>query len=112
MAINPTTTLATPILTYASPAQKKAVSNESEEDKARPLPPVEQSTKSAENANRRKNPNQISDNELNDDQIVKRREESPEDDTQHDPDEGNDLVEDMLFFASKGLSNKDSDGVK
>jgi hypothetical protein len=112
VAINPTANLATPILTYASPAQKKAVSNENEEEKARPLPPVEQSTKGAESGNRRKNPNQVSDNLLDDEQIVKRREESNENTSEDSQDESRELVDDMLYFASKGLSNKESDGVK
>lgn len=128
MAINPTSSLSAPILTYASPAQKKAVGMENEEDKPRPLPPVEQSDKGEKSANRKRDPNRIEDDlperqssssnqqhESQKEQDVVRAVDDlckPLDSDYEDYPERAKNIDDMLFIASKGLSHKDSGGVK
>lgn len=133
MAINPTGPISTPILTYATPAQRKAVGQESEEDKARPLPPVEEGQQSEASANRKRDPNRIEE-ELPDRPPQER--ESPAKQASADPESeslGADpsaatqsagdapfslqrnpslAIEDLLDLAAKGLKYKDSDGVK
>lgn len=129
MAINPTSSLSTPILTYATAAHKKAVGMENEEDKPRPLPPVEQSDKGEKSANRKRDPNRIED-ELPERQSSHSQNQQQEPTEQQDDVSFSDLhgdkvdpdggdyperaknIDDMLFIASKGLSRKDSGGVK
>ena len=136
MAINPTGPISTPILTYATPAQRKAVGQENEEDKARPLPPVEEGQQSEASANRRRDPNRIED-ELPDEDAPKRQAtteaaEEQADDQSEEPSRSHHLpssaspnttslpllesspvaIDDLLDLAAKGLKYKDSDGVK
>lgn len=137
MAINPTGPMSMPILTYATPAQRKAVGQENEEDKARPLPPVEEGQQSEASANRRRNPNRIED-ELPEDgppprhtaistnhDELEHSDENEEDSLGHSPANvalsPRDVpiqslaamgIDDVLEFAAKGLLYKDSDGKK
>ncbi|HSG59987.1 MAG TPA: hypothetical protein VLA24_00990 [Pseudomonadales bacterium] len=137
MAINPTGPISTPILTYATPAQRKAVGQENEEDKARPLPPVEEGQQSEASANRRRDPSRIED-ELPDDGPTPRkhapqaRKDVDALDEQQEPSDGQTSVrnvahsmadipyqsavpigiDDLLDLAAKGLQYKDSDGEK
>lgn len=131
MALNPTVSLATPILTYATPAQRKAVGNENEEDKARPLPPVEQSDQGEATANRKKDPNRIEEElpeyrpskQARQQASAKHDEGDVDDDAQrevhfslHQDPPVEDypsrpiVIDDLLMMAAKGLSNKASDG--
>jgi len=128
MAINPAASLSTPILTYASPAQKKAVGMENEEDKPRPLPPVEQSDKSESTANRKRDPNRIEDElperhpppqyqqqpdeRADEEQSISPTFDLTQDTPYEDYPERAQFIDDLLFVAGKGLSCKDSDGVK
>ncbi len=136
MAINPTGPISTPILTYATPAQRKAVGQENEEDKARPLPPVEEGQQSEASANRRRDPNRIED-ELPDEGAPKQQatsvavEEQAEDQLEAPSQDHHSrsfstsntapfpslaspevAIDDLLDLAAKGLKYKDSDGVK
>lgn len=133
MAINPTGPMSTPILTYATPAQRKAVGQESEEDKPRPLPPVEQGQQSEANAYRRRNPNRIENEEtashqqstgelLAEDDAVENAEDALGDDISsgfsnatinpsalRPPKIG---VDDVLNLAAAGLQYRQGDGEK
>ena len=61
MAINPTGPVSSPIITYATAAVRKAVGQETEEDKPRPLPPVEEGRHAEASNYRRSNPERIED---------------------------------------------------
>lgn len=136
MAINPTGPISTPILTYATPAQRKAVGQENEEDKARPLPPVEEGQQTEASANRRRDPNRIED-EWPDEPAPKHQAtsgsvEDQEDGQPEEPTQGKHLassatadatalpslesspvaIDDLLDLAANGLKYKDSSGVK
>jgi len=134
MAINPSGPISTPIVTFASPGQRKAVGQENEEDKARPLPPVEEGQQSEASANRKRDPNRIED-ELPDQK--RQNQQSPSDkstsDLEPDAEQAQDsepfqavpsqvamplqpqtpiAIDDMLALAAKGLKFKDSEGDK
>jgi hypothetical protein len=59
MAINPTGPVSSPIITYATAAVRKAVGQETEEDKPRPLPPVEEGQDAEASTYRHRNPRRI-----------------------------------------------------
>ncbi|MEY3017233.1 MAG: hypothetical protein RL336_368 [Pseudomonadota bacterium] len=61
MAINPTGPVSSPIITYATAAVRKAVGQETEEDKPRPLPPVEEGQHAEASHYRRRHHERIED---------------------------------------------------